>query len=97
MIIQSLVSLYDRLGKDDKVPAFGFSVEAIGFSIVIDQEGNLIGEPQDLRTPIKANVYDYYPSIVPYSNKVNVRSSGGAATTPNFIERRRQLDETLFF
>jgi len=84
MILQSLVSLYDRLAQDEKMPPFGFSVEGIGFSIAINREGDLIGDPQDLRHLIKANVYEFFESVVPYSNKVNVRSSG-AANTPNFM------------
>lgn len=82
MIFQSLISLYDRLGKS--VPAYGFSVEDIGFVITIDKEGNLVGQPEDLRTQIKANTYDFRTSIVPYSNQVNVRANA-AATTPNFM------------
>ena len=84
MIFQSLLSLYERLDKVDEMPPFGFSVEAIGFVITFDKEGNLIGQPEDLRTKIKANTYEYFPSEVPYSNKVNVRSSG-AAKIPNFM------------
>lgn len=84
MIFQSLISLYDRLGKVDQMPPFGFSVEDIGFVITIDREGNLIGQPEDLRTKINTNTYEYFPSVVPYSNKVNVRSSG-AAKVPNFM------------
>lgn len=84
MIFQSLVSLYDRLGKAEDVPPYGFSVEDIGFVITIDKEGNLIGQPEDLRTKIKANAYDFRKPIVPYTNQVNVRS-GNAATTPNFM------------
>ncbi|VAX35479.1 CRISPR-associated protein, Csd1 family [hydrothermal vent metagenome] len=84
MILQSLISLYERLAKEDNVPPFGFSLEGIGFCIVISKEGDLIGDPQDLRTPIKANVFEFFESVVPYSNKVNVRSSG-AANTPNFM------------
>lgn len=84
MIFQSLVTLYDRLLAEEKAPPFGFSIEDIGFVITIDQDGNLIGQPEDLRTKINTNVYQYYPSEVPYSNKVNVRSSG-AAKVPNFM------------
>lgn len=82
MIFQSLISLYDRLGTT--VPPYGFSVEDIGFVITIDKAGNLMGQPEDLRTQIKANTYDFRPSIVPYTNKVNVRANA-AATTPNFM------------
>jgi len=84
MIFQSLVSLYDRLAKTDEVPPYGFSVEDIGFVITIDKEGNLIGQPEDLRIKIKANIFDFRSSVVPYSNKVDVRS-GNASTTPNFM------------
>jgi len=84
MIIQSLVSLYNRLSKEEKVPPLGFSVEDIGFSIVINKQGDLVGDPQDLRSSIKANVYEYRQSVVPYSNKVNVRSSG-AKNVANFM------------
>jgi len=82
MIFQSLISLYDRLGKS--VPPYGFSVEDIGFVISIDKEGNLVGQPEDLRTKIKSNTYNFRTSVVPYSNQVDVRS-GNAATTPNFM------------
>ena len=84
MIFQSLISLYERLDKVDEMPPFGFSVEAIGFVITIDKKGNLIGQPEDLRTKINTNTYEYFPSVVPYLNKVNVRSSG-AAKVPNFM------------
>lgn len=84
MIFQSLISLYDRLEEKKEVPPFGFSVEDIGFVITIDKKGNLIGQPEDLRTRVKANTYDFRKSIVPYSNQVDVRS-GNASTTPNFM------------
>ncbi|MFO7971963.1 MAG: type I-C CRISPR-associated protein Cas8c/Csd1 [Desulfobacterales bacterium] len=84
MIFESLISLYDRLDKAGDVPPFGFSVEDIGFVITIDKEGNLIGQPEDLRAKIGANRYEYYSSIVPYSNRVNVRSSS-ASKVPNFV------------
>jgi len=84
VIFQSLISLYDRLDKAEKMPPFGFSVEDIGFVITIDMEGNLIGQPEDLRKKINTNKYEYYSSIVPYSNRVNVRSSS-AAEVPNFM------------
>lgn len=82
MIFQSLISLYDRLGS--AVPPYGFSVEDIGFFITIDKAGNLVGEPEDLRTQIKANTYDFRISTAPYTNQVNVRANA-AATTPNFM------------
>ena len=91
MIFQSLISLYDRLPKTtdivpptDGVPPYGFSIEDIGFVITIDREGNLIGPPEDLRTKIKANKFDFRTSVVPYTNQVNVRANA-AAKTPNFM------------
>ncbi len=84
MIFSSLIDYYNRLGDTGDVPPFGFSIEDIGFVINLTVEGNLIGGPEDLRTKIKANVYEYMPSVVPYSNRVNVRSSG-AAKAPNFL------------
>lgn len=85
MIFQSLISYYDRLAEAGEIPPLGFSVEDIGFVITIDKDGHLIGQPEDLRVKIKASAYDYFPSLVPYSNKVNVRAGGGAKTTPNFM------------
>jgi len=85
MIFQALISLYDRLEKTDEVPPYGYSEEDIGFVITVDKEGNLIDQPEDLRTKIKADTFDFRQSVVPYTNKVNVRSSIGAAKTPNFM------------
>jgi CRISPR-associated protein Csd1 len=82
MMFQALIDLYDRL--DEKVPPFGFSAESIGFVITLDRAGNLVGQPEDLRTKINAQKYVYRLSFVPYTNQVNVRS-GNAATTPNFM------------
>ncbi len=84
MIFPSLISYYNRLHAQGDVPAFGFSVEDIGFMITINRDGELLGEPKDLRIKINANTYDFKLSIVPYSNTVNVRSSG-AAKVPNFM------------
>ncbi len=82
MIFQALISLYDRL--DDEAPPYGFSVEDIGFVVTIGRQGNIVGEPEDLRVKRNANSYDFWPSVVPYSNKVNVRANA-AAKTPNFM------------
>lgn len=84
MIIPSLIAYYDRLKEQNNVPPFGFSVEDIGFSITINKNGKIIGEPRDLRNKIKTNVYEYKSSTVPYSNTVNVRS-GNAARAANFM------------
>lgn len=84
MIFQSLISLYDRLAQTNEVPPYGFSVEDIGFVITIDKDGNMIGQPEDLRVKTGSQKYDFRLSEVPYSNAVNVRSSN-ASTTPNFM------------
>ena len=90
MIFQALVSLYERLPRADLpnrdgVTPFGFSVEDIGFVVTIDEDGKMIGQPEDLRVKIKTNTYDFRQSVVPYTNQVNVRSGKGAAETPNFM------------
>lgn len=83
MIFQSLISLYDRL--ENSMPPYGFSVEDIGFVVILDKDGNMVGQPEDLRVKIKSNTFDFRESQVPYTNKVNVRSGKGAAKTPNFM------------
>lgn len=84
MILQSLVSLYDRLNETGDAPPYGFSIEDIGFVITVNSDGNLVGQPEDLRTKIKANVFEFRTSVVPYTNQVNVRANA-AAKTPNFM------------
>lgn len=84
MILSSLVSYYDRLHEGGNVPDFGFSIEDIGFAVKIDRQGNLVGEPLDLRTKVNANYFEYKLSIVPYTNEVNARSRN-AAKIANFI------------
>jgi len=93
VIFQSLIALYDRLPKVDeseiedvegKVPPPNFSIEDIGFFITINREGELRGEPEDLRERINAKSFKYWSSVVPYTNQVNVRTSN-ADKTPNFM------------
>lgn len=87
MIFQNLIAYYDRLlaeGRED-IPPLGFSREEIGFSITLSRSGKLVGEPRDLRKKLAANRYNFFPSTVPYTNAVNVRSGKGAATTANFM------------
>lgn len=83
MIFQSLIALYDRMKATGNIPSYGFSVEDIGFVITIDNDGNLIGQPEDLRVKNKSN-FDFRQSVVPYTNQVNVRANA-AAKTPNFM------------
>jgi CRISPR-associated protein Csd1 len=82
MIFQSLISFYER--RSQEMPPYGYSIEDVGFVINLDKEGNLLNEPEDLRVKRKSNAYDYYKSIVPYTNQVNVRANA-AAKTPNFM------------
>lgn len=84
MIFQSLISLYDRLAESDQVPLYGFSVEEIGFVVNIDTNGNMLGQPEDLRIKTSANSYNFILSETPFTNEVGVRS-GNAATAPNFM------------
>lgn len=84
MIFQSLIGLYDRLEMTGDVPPYGFSIEDIGFVVTIDKAGNMIGQPEDMRTKITAQKYKFRTSEVPYTNQVGVRS-GNASTTPNFM------------
>jgi len=85
VIFQSLIALYDRLDTAGNVPPFGFSKEDIGFVLTIDKNGNLVGQPEDLRKKVNATKFLFRKSIVPYTNKVNVRSGKGAQETSNFM------------
>ena len=51
MILQALNDCYERLVQDEDsgIPEPGFSRENIHFCLVLDENGNLIGEPVDLR------------------------------------------------
>lgn len=84
MIFQSLIALYDRLARTNDAPPYGFSIEDIGFVVTLDKAGNMMGQPEDLRTKITAQKFEFRTSKVPYTNQVNVRSRA-AATTPNFM------------
>lgn len=91
MIFQSLILLYERLSKANEVPPYGFSMEDIGFEVIIDKSGKMLYEPQTLRVQktdksgkLIPNKFTFHLSEVPYYNDVNVRSSG-AANTPNFM------------
>ena len=86
MIFQNLIAYYDRLADaGEKIPAVGFSMEELGFSITLSRSGKLVGEPRDWRNKLGANKYKYQLSEVPYTNGVNVRSGKGAEKTPNFM------------
>ena len=87
MILQSLISLYDRLYAEGKVLHYGFMEKDIGFVINIDKNGNMLGPPEELRNKIvfkKFSRYEYKKSFVPYSTKINSRSRNGASTA-NFL------------
>jgi len=84
MIFQSLIALYNRLENTGDVPPYGFSIEDIGFVVTIDRQGNMVGQPEDLRQKIDKQKYEFRNSVVPYTNYVNVRANA-AAKTPNFM------------
>lgn len=87
MIFQHLIAYYDRLtaAENENIPPLGFSREEIGFRITLNRNGAMVGEPDDLRKKVAASKYEFFPSIVPYSNTVNVRAGKGAEVTPNFL------------
>jgi CRISPR-associated protein Csd1 len=47
--LASLVHAYDRLAERGEAPAFGYSVEKIGFLISLNEDGTTAGSPIDLR------------------------------------------------
>ena len=47
--LASLVRAYDRLAERGEAPAFGYSVEKIGFLIPLNDDGTVAGAPIDLR------------------------------------------------
>ena len=76
MILQALNEYYERLRNDPQIdiPEPGFSRQGIHFCLVLDTDGNLVGDPLDLREGRNAKNL-----IVPQAVK---RSSGIAA---NFL------------
>ena len=56
MILQALNDYYERLRADPEmnVSDFGFSMQGVHFCLTIDKEGNLVGDPLDLRQDGKA-------------------------------------------
>lgn len=51
MILQALNDYYDRLLGDTntEVPRYGFGVQGVHYCLTIDREGNLVGDPLNLR------------------------------------------------
>jgi CRISPR-associated protein Csd1 len=47
--LAGLVRAYDRMAARNEVPAFGYSVEKIGFAIPLNDDGTIVGRPIDLR------------------------------------------------
>lgn len=48
-ILQSLAKAYDRLAATGEAPPFGYSSQQISFLIVLDEAGQVVGAPIDLR------------------------------------------------
>lgn len=64
MILQALKGYYDRLAGDsgnDSIPMLGFARQKIHFCLVLDREGNLVGE-NDLR--IKEGNKTFIPELI---------------------------------
>lgn len=51
MILQALNDYYGRLREDPEsgVPEFGFGRQGVHFCLILDDDGNLVGNPMDLR------------------------------------------------
>lgn len=75
MILQALYNFYDNriIGTKWDVP-YGFSWERVGFVLVIDKNGNMVTEPQDLRDH-SGKIPRGRLCLVPWTNEVDVRSS----------------------
>ena len=48
-ILSSLERAYHRLAKEDKVPPIGYSYERIDYCVVLNADGQPVGQPVDLR------------------------------------------------
>ncbi len=85
MIIQALCDFYDRRlqGSQWETP-FGYSWERIGFGLILDRDGVLLGSPQDLRDH-STRVPQGRLCLVPWTNETDVRSSNIKA---NFLVDR---------
>jgi len=80
MILQALNDYYQRLAKENLAPPLGFSLEKVGFILVLNEDGDLI-QDQDIRDVVgKKSIPKLLP--IPYTNEVNVRSSN---IQPNFL------------
>lgn len=79
MIIQSLVSLYDRLAKDSDVqlPSFGYSEQKISFALVLGLNGNLV-QVKDLRVE-EGNKLRPKMMLMPYVGR------SGQGFSPQFV------------
>jgi CRISPR-associated protein Csd1 len=49
-VLTALKAHYDRLADRGEVPAFGYSMEGIGFALILSPEGEVVGN-KDLRNP----------------------------------------------
>jgi CRISPR-associated protein Csd1 len=76
--LASLARAYDRMAARHEVPAFGYSIQKIGFLISLNADGSLAGAPADLRSG-EGKKRIARPLAVPQPVK---RTSGIA---PNFL------------
>ena len=55
MILQALVGYYDRKAdeEDSPLPAIGYSVGKIDYCLIINKDGELVGEPQTIRIEVE--------------------------------------------
>src|SRR6516165_9884061 len=76
--LAALVRAYDRMAARNEAPAFGYSIQNIGFLISLNTDGSLAGMPVDLRSG-EGKKRVARPLAVPQPVK---RTSGIA---PNFL------------
>ena len=76
--LAALVRAYDRMAARNEVPAFGYSIQNIGFLISLNADGSVAGKPVDLRSS-EGKKRIACPLAVPQPVK---RTSGIA---PNFL------------
>ena len=110
MYLTELNRFYDRMAEDPAsgMPPEGMSAEQIAFALVIDAEGNLVGEPWDLRNSSGRSVRMFVPAAVKRSCNVSanflwdntgyvlgIDGKGKPENAVKSAEAFRQLHKTL--